>query len=124
MRRLFADRLVLATGLIVILMSALFALWLITCSSCTKWLRRNTTPRSTNTPPGKGTVENSRRSAHVDAMTIVALATSRLFLCHADCYKGVKEAHTAGKPSSTKQEGKDTMATTDMLSGRRSRRPG
>ena len=27
MRRLFADRLVLATGLIVILMSALFALW-------------------------------------------------------------------------------------------------
>ena len=27
MRRLFADRLVLATGLIVILMAALFALW-------------------------------------------------------------------------------------------------
>ena len=27
MRRLFADRLVLATGLIVIVMSALFALW-------------------------------------------------------------------------------------------------
>jgi hypothetical protein len=27
MRRLFADRLVLATGLIVILMSTLFALW-------------------------------------------------------------------------------------------------
>ena len=27
MRRLFADRLVLATGLIVILMSALFAFW-------------------------------------------------------------------------------------------------
>ena len=27
MRRLFADRLVFATGLIVILMSALFALW-------------------------------------------------------------------------------------------------
>ena len=27
MRRLFADRLVLATGVIVILMSALFALW-------------------------------------------------------------------------------------------------
>jgi hypothetical protein len=27
MRRLFADRLVLATGLIVILMSVLFALW-------------------------------------------------------------------------------------------------
>jgi hypothetical protein len=30
MRRLFADRLVLATGLIVILMSALFALWRVT----------------------------------------------------------------------------------------------
>lgn len=27
MRRLFADRLILATGLIVVLMSALFALW-------------------------------------------------------------------------------------------------
>ena len=27
MRRLFADRLMLATGLIVILMAALFALW-------------------------------------------------------------------------------------------------
>ncbi len=27
MRRLFADRLVLATGLMVILMAALFALW-------------------------------------------------------------------------------------------------
>jgi hypothetical protein len=27
MRRLFADRLVLATGLIVVLMAALFALW-------------------------------------------------------------------------------------------------
>jgi hypothetical protein len=27
MRRLFADRLVLATGLIVIVMAALFALW-------------------------------------------------------------------------------------------------
>jgi hypothetical protein len=30
MRRLFADRLVLATGLIVILMAALFALWRLT----------------------------------------------------------------------------------------------
>jgi hypothetical protein len=31
MRRLFADRLVLATGMIVILMSVLFALWRVSC---------------------------------------------------------------------------------------------